>query len=166
MGSAAFFLAVPAVVGIVVPWWLGTTVTRWVLPDWAGLRWLGGAAVVVGVIGLVACFVDFVRARGTPAPIAPTDRLVVTGLYRYVRNPMYVAVFMMIVGQALWHASGVVLAYGVAAWATTAVFVRWYEEPTLADQFGPAYDEYRQSVPAWIPRLTPWQPPTGRNLGG
>ena len=93
---------------------------------------------------------------GTPAPVAPTENLVVGGLYRYVRNPMYLAVASIIVGQALLLGQLILLPYaalfGLAVWA----FVHWYEEPTLARQFGAEYDEYRRAVPAWWPRRTPW----------
>jgi protein-S-isoprenylcysteine O-methyltransferase Ste14 len=81
---------------------------------------------------------------------------VVGGLYRHVRNPMYVAVLMIISGQALWFASMGLLVYGAAAWAVTALFVRFYEEPTLKRTYGAQYEEYRENVPAWLPRLRPW----------
>ena len=91
-----------------------------------------------------------------PASIAPTERLVVGGLYRYVRNPMYLAVVAAIIGQALILGQPVLLAYAAAVWVTVASFVRWYEEPTLARQFGEQYQAYRRAVPAWRPRIRPW----------
>jgi protein-S-isoprenylcysteine O-methyltransferase Ste14 len=94
--------------------------------------------------------------RGTPAPVAPTERLVVGGLYRYVRNPMYVAVVAAITGQGLALGQPVLLGYAAAVWLTVASFVRWYEEPTLARQFGEQYRSYRCAVPAWRPRIRPW----------
>ena len=82
----------------------------------------------------------------------------VNGFHRYVRNPMYVAVAVMIVGQALLFGQPALLLYGLLVWAATAAFVRWYEEPTLARTFGGEYDSYRTAVPAWIPLLLPWTP--------
>ena len=91
----------------------------------------------------------------TSGPVAPTDRLVVGGLYRFVRNPMYLAVLAAIAGQAVMLGQPVLVAYGVVVGVAVVSFVRGYEEPTLQQRFGPAYDEYRQAVPAWLPRLRP-----------
>jgi protein-S-isoprenylcysteine O-methyltransferase Ste14 len=93
-----------------------------------------------------------VEGLGTPAPVAPTEHLVVGGLYRYVRNPMYLAVAATIVGQALLLGQLVLLLYAAVFLAVVAAFVRWYEEPTLSRQFGSEYDEYRRRVPGWLPR--------------
>lgn len=92
-------------------------------------------------------------ATGTPAPAAPTERLVADGLHRYVRNPMYLAVLSAVLGQALLLGQAVLVPYAAVVLATVASSVRWYEEPTLRERFGPAYDDYRGSVPGWIPRL-------------
>jgi protein-S-isoprenylcysteine O-methyltransferase Ste14 len=100
----------------------------------------------------------FVEGFGTPAPVAAPERLVVGGVYRYVRNPMYVAVLAAIVGQALLLGRLELLLYAGAAWLVVAAFVRWYEEPTLARRFGADYEAYRRAVPAWWPRLRPWEP--------
>jgi protein-S-isoprenylcysteine O-methyltransferase Ste14 len=88
--------------------------------------------------------------------VAPTQRLVVSGFNRYVRNPMYAGLVLSIIGQALLFGNFWLLAYAVAAWAVPAAFVRWYEEPTLARTFGAEYEEYRRAVPAWLPRLRPF----------
>ncbi len=95
---------------------------------------------------------------GTPAPVAPPQLLVVGGIYRHVRNPMYVAVLAAILGQALLLGQLVLLGYAAAMWLVFAAFVRFYEEPTLAESFGADYDAYRRAVPAWLPRLRPWRP--------
>jgi protein-S-isoprenylcysteine O-methyltransferase Ste14 len=81
--------------------------------------------------------------------------LVVGGLYRHVRNPMYVAALAIVVGQSLTLGQPVLLAYAVALWLVAASFVRWYEEPTLSRRFGARYEAYRRAVPAWWPRLRP-----------
>jgi protein-S-isoprenylcysteine O-methyltransferase Ste14 len=154
-GSAAFFLAAPGVVAGLVPWWI----TGWQGRTWLPLRTFGVVVVAAGLTLLVGCFARFVQARGTPAPIAPTDELVVTGAYRYVRNPMYVAVLSIVVGQVLIFGSLALLSYAVAAWAVMATFVRFYEEPTLARTYGGQFTRYRAAVPAWLPRPRPWQPP-------
>lgn len=155
MGSTLFFLAAPGVVVGLVPWWL----TRWVvLPTPLPLRILGGVLLSLALPLLVSAFVRFVRdGLGTPAPIAPTEELVVTGAYRYVRNPMYVAVVTAIVGEALLLGQSALLAYALLVAVLVATFVRVYEEPVLRRQFGEKYEAYRRAVPGWLPRLRPWE---------
>ncbi len=129
------------------------------LPYWMPMRVIGGVLLLAGVIVLVGAFVRFVvEGFGTPAPVAAPERLVVGGVYRYVRNPMYVAVVAAIVGQALLLGQLALLLYAAALWLISAAFVRWYEEPTLTRRFGADYEAYRRAVPAWWPRLRPWKP--------
>lgn len=159
-GSAAFFLLAPGVVGGLVPWWLTGWQMRQPLPYWAPLRLAGAALLAAGAAVLVHSFVRFVvEGSGTPAPVAPTEQLVVGGLYRYVRNPMYLGVVATIVGQALVLGQPGLLLYAAGVWAAFATFVRLYEEPVLSRRFGGQYDAYRRAVPAWWPRLRPWQQP-------
>jgi protein-S-isoprenylcysteine O-methyltransferase Ste14 len=159
VGSAVFFLAAPGVVAGLIPWLLTRWQAREPLPYWAPMRVLGGILLVAGLIALIQAFVRFVmEGLGTPAPIAAPERLVVGGVYRYVRNPMYVAVLAAIVGQALLLGRLGLLLYAAAAWLVVAAFVRWYEEPTLTCRFGADYEAYRRAVPAWWPRLRPWEP--------
>ena len=102
---------------------------------------------------ILRCFADFVRrGRGTPALYDPPRELVVAGLYRYVRNPQYVGVVLVIVGEALL--TGMVVLFGYAALMAIGyhLFVRYYEEPTLGRLFGEAYARYREAVPRWLPR--------------
>ena len=155
LGSALFFAVAPAVVAGFVPWWL----TGWEAGDTRpALQMLGAILVAAGTIVLLAAFVRFVvEGIGTPAPVAPTERLVVGGLYRHVRNPMYLAVGATIVGQALLLGRPVLLLYAAGFAAAVFAFVRGYEEPTLARQFGAQYEEYRGAVPGWWPRLRPWR---------
>jgi protein-S-isoprenylcysteine O-methyltransferase Ste14 len=89
---------------------------------------------------------------GTPAPVAPTRHLVVHGLYRYVRNPMYLCVDALLLGQTLLFASPALLTYTVVAAAVMAAFAHWYEEPHLAARFGAEDERYRSRVPGWVPR--------------
>jgi protein-S-isoprenylcysteine O-methyltransferase Ste14 len=112
-----------------------------------------------GLVVLLEAFVRFAfEGVGTPAPVAPTERLVVGGAYRYVRNPMYLAVAALIVGQALVLGQSTLLGYAAGFGVAVAAFVHRYEEPVLARRFGAEYEDYRCRVPAWRPRLTPWEP--------
>ena len=154
-GTLVFLVVAPGIVAGLVPWLL----TGWDAAEDLSipLRVGGAILLVVGVLVLLEAFVRFVReGRGAPAPVAPTEQLVVGGLYRHVRNPMYLAVGATIVGQALLLGQPILLPYaalfGLAVWT----FVRWYEEPTLLRRFGAEYEEYRRAVPAWLPRRTPW----------
>lgn len=155
LGSTVFFALAPGTVAGLIPWLL----TDWRPGDWPPpLRLLGLLPLTVGAAVLLAAFVRFVReGLGTPAPVAPTEHLVVGGLYRHVRNPMYVAVVAAICGQGLLLARPVLFGYGAGAWALMWAFARWYEEPALADRFGAEYGRYRRAVPGWIPRPTPWR---------
>ena len=121
-----------------IPWLLtGWSAAHW----WWPLRVLGGVVVAAGLAVLLEAFARFViEGVGTPAPVAPTQRLVVGGTYRYVRNPMYLAVTALIVGQGLLLGRPVLFAYAAAFWAVVAAFVHGYEEPTLARRFGAEYD--------------------------
>jgi len=160
VASAVFFLAGPCVVAGLIPW----LVTRWHVPGamspFAVLRMAtGGVFLVLAIAVLIRAFARFVvEGRGTPAPIAPPDRLVVGGDYRFVRNPMYLALITAILGQAMIFDSLRLLLYAVIVWAITATFVHWYEEPVLLNRYGDDYRRYRQAVRAWLPRLRPWQP--------
>jgi protein-S-isoprenylcysteine O-methyltransferase Ste14 len=117
------------------------------------------ALVILGTVVLLSAFARFVaEGRGTPAPVAPTERLVVGGLYRFVRNPMYLAVAATIVGQGLILGRLELLIYAAVFLLITAAFVRGYEEPTLREQYGAEYEAYRRSVPGWWPRPRPWNP--------
>ena len=120
---------------------------------------VGALLVVAGVVALVHAFVRFVvEGLGTPAPVAPTERLVVGGLYRHVRNPMYLAVVAAIAGQALLLWQSVLVPYAAIVAVAFVAFVLGYEQPSLQRQFGAQYEAYRRAVPAWWPRLRPWRP--------
>jgi protein-S-isoprenylcysteine O-methyltransferase Ste14 len=158
-GSTIFFGLAPGTVAGLVPW----TLTGWQLgapfTAWMPLRLVGVLLVVAGTAVLVHAFARFVmEGLGTPAPVAPTAHLVVGGLYRYVRNPMYLAVTATIVGQALLLWRPVLLAYAAIVAAAFVAFVLGYEQPALRRQYGGSYDAYCRAVPAWWPRLRPWRP--------
>ena len=114
--------------------------------------------IIAGVPGLLDSFARFaLEGLGTPAPIAPPQKLVVTGLYRYVRNPIYIAVVAVIFGQALLFGDGRLLWYGALLWVSFHVVVVVFEEPALQQTFDTEYESFRTNVPRWIPRLTPWR---------
>ena len=151
-GSALFFALAPGVVAGLVPWLL----TRWEAgADWSpAVRVVGVLLIVAGGALLVHAFARFVvEGLGTPAPVAPTEHLVVGGLYRHVRNPMYVAVAATILGQALVLGRAVLLVWLAIFLVAVVAFVRGYEEPTLRRTFRAEYEEYRRAVPGWWPRL-------------
>ncbi|GAB3435613.1 methyltransferase family protein [Actinophytocola sediminis] len=150
--SAGFFVVAPGTVVGLIPW----LITSWEWSGWGVTQVAGLLLVVAGLVPAASAFVEFVKAGGTPVPAAPTQHLVVSGFNRYVRNPMYVGLLVSILGQALLFGNLWLLAYAVVAWAVPAAFVRWYEEPTLTRTFGAEYEEYRRAVPAWLPRLRPW----------
>ncbi|TYK46902.1 methyltransferase family protein [Actinomadura decatromicini] len=159
LGSALFFAAAPGVVAGLTPLWLTGWRPRhhllWPVP----LRITGIVLVTAGSLVLIHAFVRFVtEGLGTPAPIAPTRHLVVGGLYRHVRNPMYLAVITTIAGQTLILQRGILLWYLATATAVMVAFVHLYEQPALRARFGTQYEQYVQAVPAWLPRLRPFHP--------
>ena len=109
---------------------------------------------LIGGLMILWCFWDFlIKGKGTPAPMDPPKELVVSGLYNYVRNPMYVGVEMALIGHFLWFGFWNLLVYAAFFFAAFHIFVLLYEEPTLKKKFGAAYEEYLKRVPRWIPRF-------------
>lgn len=155
IGSAAFLVLAPGTVAGLIPW----LIVRW--PATVGhpaQAAIGVGLLSLGAILLLDCFRRFaVQGLGTPAPTAPTERLVVTGAYRHVRNPMYVAIVCLILGQEALFASPALLGYAVLVWAGFHAFVLSYEEPMLRRRFPQEYAAYFTAVPRWIPRATPWR---------
>jgi protein-S-isoprenylcysteine O-methyltransferase Ste14 len=110
--------------------------------------WLIGGLIVLW------CFWNFTfQGRGTPLPSDPPRELVITGPYRYVRNPIYMGVFAIFFGHFLWFAYWALFIYTVLAFIGAHIFVVLYEEPTLKRKFGESYENYLQHVPRWLPRL-------------
>ena len=159
LGSAVFLLLAPGFVVGVVPWWISGWRIETPLRSWFPLRIAGGLLLCAGLAVLLDSFARFaIQGIGTPAPVFPTRHLVVTGLYRYVRNPMYVAVVAAVTGQGLIFGNVHVLEYAALAWLVCHLFVIAYEEPTLRATFGAEYALFCSAVPRWIPRLSPWRP--------
>lgn len=159
LGSAAFMVVGPGVVTGLVPWLLSRWKVHRPVPGGTPARVLGAGLIAAGGTVLTHSFVRFVvEGVGTPAPVAPTRYLVVGGLYRHVRNPMYLAMEAMILGQALLLGQRRLLGWAAIAAVPPATFVRLYEEPKLAASFGTEYEQYRRNVPRWLPRVRPWRP--------
>ncbi len=156
--TGVFILVVPGLVVGFVPW----LISGWRI---ASAAWDPGPLRDAGVLLLcagVAVALDAMRrfaweGLGTPAPPLPPETLVVTGLYRYVRNPMYVSTLAILIGQGLLFASPGLFLYAGCAWLATHLFVCFYEEPTLRRTFGTQYTEYCAHVRRWMPRITPWR---------
>ena len=120
---------------------------------------LGLMVIVAGTALLGACIWQFARSgRGTLSPVDPPKALVVRGLYRYVRNPMYLSVTAIVLGEVLLTKSTALLLYWVGWFLAANLFVRAYEEPALRHQFGASYEEYTRRVGRWLPRLNPGGP--------
>ena len=156
-GSAVFLVIAPGFVAGLVPWWISHWRMKPAFLALQPLRFAGGILIAIGTAGILDSFLRFaVQGLGTPAPVFPTRHLVVTGLYRYVRNPIYVAVVSTILGQALIFGNVSLLEYGGLVWLFFHLFVLVYEEPTLRASFGAEYEVFCKEVPRWIPGLTPW----------
>ena len=158
-GSAAWFLIAPGTVAGLIPW----LISGWRFGEDFGasdlLRAVGALLILAGFAGLVESFARFAwQGRGTPAPVAPTTKLIVSGFYRFVRNPMYVSVIGVIVGEALLFGQVELLAYAALAWLFFHLSVIAYEEPAMRRQFPADYQAYSRSVRRWLPRLRPYRP--------
>jgi protein-S-isoprenylcysteine O-methyltransferase Ste14 len=151
LNTLLFTIFVPGTVAILMPRWL---LGGFVNPPGGALTWIGASAFLIGAAIYFRCAWEFaVRGLGTPAPIAPTKFLVTTALHRYVRNPMYIGVAMAILGEAVVFRSLHVAEYAGGMLLIAHTFVVLYEEPTLQRQFGESYEEYKRTVPRWLPRI-------------
>jgi protein-S-isoprenylcysteine O-methyltransferase Ste14 len=159
LGSLGFFLIGPGLEAGVGPALLtGGFEVGDGLPGALALRLLGVVLIVAGLAVVVHAYARFaLDGLGTPSPTAPPRELVVTGAYRYVRNPMYVATAAVIVGEGLLLRQPILLIAAAVYCAALALLGRKFEEPLLRARFGPAYDAYREAVPGWLPRLRPWR---------
>jgi len=158
LGSGLFLLLAPGTVAGVVPWRISRWHVQAPLLGILALRFVGGLLIIASICVLLDSFARFaIHGLGTPAPVFPTRHLVVSGLYRHVRNPIYIAVVAAILGQGLLFGSVAVLEYGVLVWLAFHVFVLVYEEPKLIATFGPEYEVFCWHVPRWLPRLRPWR---------
>ena len=120
-------------------------------------KFIGICTILIGLSCLFDCFGRFaLEGRGTPAPVAETEILIASGLYRFVRNPMYVAVLTIVLGEGLLFGNSLLLLYATTLWIVFHLFIRLYEEPHLSRRFGDSYKEYCANVRRWLPRPKPW----------
>jgi protein-S-isoprenylcysteine O-methyltransferase Ste14 len=160
LGSLFFLVVAPGIVAGLVPWAISGWQWSPALFGIEPLRWIGGALIVAGAPILLDSFARFVlEGLGTPAPIYPTDRLIVTGFYRRVRNPMYLGVVAIILGQALLLGDSRLIIYGAVVWLAFHIFVVAYEEPVLRRCYGAQFSDYCAHVRRWLPRLTAYSNP-------
>jgi protein-S-isoprenylcysteine O-methyltransferase Ste14 len=152
--SIFFTFLLPGTVTVVIPYLIISD--GWI--DHPGSRtlwsYLGLLPISAGAGILFRCIWDFaVAGRGTLAPVDPPKHLVVRGLYRYVRNPMYVGVVSILLGESLFFGSLSLLSYTIAFFIFAHLFVVLYEEPVLLRKFGKSYEAYRDLVHRWLPRI-------------
>jgi protein-S-isoprenylcysteine O-methyltransferase Ste14 len=149
--SLLFLILAPGILGGVLP----LTVLQGGPRLQTGLAsYLAYPVWMMGISILLWCFWDFAhKGMGTPMPIDPPKKLIVSGLYQYVRNPMYVGVFLVIIGHFLWFGYWGLLIYAFIFLIPVHLFVTLYEEPHLKKTFGESYEQYLQRVPRWIPRF-------------
>jgi len=158
LGSILFFVIAPGTLAGYIPW----AFTHWQMQgaffsqEW--IRAVGVFLVLAGLVPLINSFWRFaMEGLGTPAPVAPPKHLVVGGFYRHVRNPMYVGVVSVILGQALLFGNVELLWYAAVIWLAFHLFVLGYEEPVLRSNFGDEYEGFCAHVPRWLPRLSAWK---------
>lgn len=163
-GSLLWLILAPGTVAVLIPWALTDWYFRSPFLRLTSMRLLGVILILFGLALVLEAFARFTfYGRGTPAPFKPTERLVITGSYRYVRNPMYVAVVAIILGQAFLLGQRSLLVYALVVWCCFQIFVLAYEEPTLERRYGQQYEAYRRGVRRWLPRTQPW---IGSSLDG
>lgn len=148
--TVIFTFIAPGTVTVLLPYLILTRTEPWAIGP---ARYAGLPVLVIGVATYVWCASSFAfRGRGTPAPIEPPKVLIVQGLYRYTRNPMYVGVLAIVIGEVIWFGSPMLFAYSVCVGMLFNAFIRLYEEPKLLELFGDQYAEYCQKVPRWWPK--------------
>jgi len=152
IGTIIFTILVPGTVTIVVPHLILTSEHRLLAIKLGAVRFFGWIPLVAGVLIYLWTARDFtVSGKGTPAPIAAPRTLVVRGLYRYLRNPMYVGVLSVVIGEALLFESVALFIYALLLFPAFHMFVVFYEERVLRRQFGASYQHYCESVSRWVP---------------
>ena len=148
-----FTVLVPGTVAVLLPYWMVSSAPNRALAL-GSLRYTGLALIAAGALIYLWCAWNFATTgRGTPAPIDPPKELVVKGLYKHVRNPMYVGVLSVVLGQAVWFQSLTLSGYAGLLFLLFSAFVYFYEEPALTRKFGESYRRYCEAVPRWLPDL-------------
>jgi protein-S-isoprenylcysteine O-methyltransferase Ste14 len=150
--SLFFAIVVPGTVAVLIPYLIVSRGGAGIARPWTPLHFFSLVLMVVGAAILVRCVWDFAaKGRGTLAPMDPPKQLVVQGLYRYVRNPMYLGVLILLLGETAFFKSIALLQYTLAWFIVVNLFVVLYEEPSLRQRFGDSYERYLQSVHRWLP---------------
>lgn len=147
-----FTILQPGIVAVLVPYWiLGFRIQGYFDLSFSLAKWLAIAIFIAGVTILLICIAGFaIKGKGTLSPADPTKKLVVSGLYKYSRNPMYAGVIMMLIGEAIFFQSATLWIYAGLIFAAFFLFVRFFEEPRLQKDFGDDYKNYCKSVRRWI----------------
>jgi protein-S-isoprenylcysteine O-methyltransferase Ste14 len=149
--SIAFLILVPGLLLVYFPYSIAATDVELFRPGF--LRYLSFPLWLTGGAAMLWCFWNFTfNGKGTPAPVDPPKELVMVGLYRFVRNPMYVAGILALISWMLWSPSLPLILAPVLFFIAAHLFVKFYEEPTLKGKFGIAYEEYLNRVPRWVPK--------------
>ena len=142
------------IVAFLIPLGIFIATRHQLMADMGTVRYAGLIPFTLGACVSLWCVKDFViLGRGTPAPFDPPTQLVLQGLYRYVRNPMYIGLFLVLLGEAMLYSSFFVLLYSFSLVAAAHIFVVFYEEPRLRRKFGESYEQYLRSIPRWLPRM-------------
>jgi protein-S-isoprenylcysteine O-methyltransferase Ste14 len=150
--SIFFTFLLPGTVTVLIPYWINRGGEKFV--DLGPLHYLGLPLIVIGAAGLLWCIWQFFsEGRGTLAPVDPPKELVVHGPYRVVRNPMYVSVVSMLIGEAVWFGSRRILIEAAIFFGLSYLFILFYEEPYLGWHFGPTYEAYVKTTGRWLPRI-------------
>jgi protein-S-isoprenylcysteine O-methyltransferase Ste14 len=151
--SVFFTIVIPGTVTVLVPYLVVSPHVALLIADWNVVRLAGSIAMVPGLLILLKCIWDFGWVGGgTLAPIDPPTELVVSGLYRYVRNPMYLGVFILLLGEVALFQSTDLLEYTAGCVLFINLTVVFYEEPALRRKFGRSYERYCETVSRWLPR--------------
>ena len=147
-----FTILQPGIVAILIPFWLsGKSVKSAFTPPFVGHHYIGLFIFAVGLIVVLICVASFaIRGKGTLSPADPTKKLVISGLYRFSRNPMYIGVTMMLIGQSIFFQSYAIAIYSLVIFIAFYSFIVFFEEPRLQDAFGSEYNEYVKKVPRWF----------------
>jgi len=148
-----FSFILPITVLVIVPLWIEN---NWTINIGFSL-FAGSIVVLVGLMIMIVCISSFIRiGRGSLAPWSPTKKLVVKGLYQYVRNPMILGVLIVLLGEALALKSQNILIWAASFFVINTIYFIVYEEPGLEDRFGAEYREYKKHVSRWLPRRRPY----------
>jgi protein-S-isoprenylcysteine O-methyltransferase Ste14 len=148
-----FMVIAPGTVTVWAPWYFFRSAYATNVGEIPAFLFAGMLLIAVGAAGSLWCGLDFAFAgHGTPAPIDPPKLLVVRGLYRYARNPMYISVLLVLLGESAMFRYWTLCRYALVFWAGFHLFVLLYEEPTLREKFGASYEDYCKRVNRWLPR--------------